>query len=281
MRAYKGLGVVLNRSRLGITKRFNRFFYDHVYYSPWLTKNLKFFNLGLVPIDPEIAAADFIGAEKPQAQVYFEAIKAYKRHAPSAHPEKVLEVSVGLGGGLVLLAQQLPKARLYGLDYSQTSAKRTRQQLKTAQLVVADAHLTPFTDNSFALVVNVESLHAFKPEVFFKEIKRLLRDDGLFVVVDFRKIPVVELHRYLRQEAEAAQLQVVEFVDLTQRALAASLQDSARRQLLSRRVPPPFKKWVNEMTAAEGSELRKQYETGEKTYFLCVIKPVISAPCAD
>ena len=129
MRLYKGLGVVLNRSRLGITKRFNRFFYDHIYYNPWLTKNLKFFNLGLVPIDPEIATADFISAEKPQAQVYFEAIKAYKRHAAIAHPEKVLEVSVGLGGGLVLLAQHFPKARLFGLDYSKTSAKRTRQRL--------------------------------------------------------------------------------------------------------------------------------------------------------
>lgn len=268
-------GGLFNHLRIIISKRFNRFFYDYIYYSTWLTKNLKFFNLGITPVDTEIESNHFVVGEKHQAQVYFEVIKAYQRHASHQTPDKVLEISVGLGGGLQLLAHSFPNAQLFGLDYSKTSARRTQQLVPQASLLVADAHFVPLISQHFALLVNVESLHALKMQDFFQEARRLLQVDGLLIIIDFRKGRIHELHNRLAYEAQLAHLEMLEFTDLTERVLASSLIDNARRKQLKHRVPLPFRKWVNEMTAAEGSVIRKQYEAGEKTYFLCVLRPCL------
>lgn len=264
----------LNERRLALNKNFRRFFYNRIYYGKWLTRGLYFFNLGVTPIDSEIASWSTVEKEKHQAQVYFEAIKAYLRHASIALPETVLEVSTGLGGGLLLLSRFFPEAKIFGLDYSTSSIQRSKKTLDSALLTVADAHFPPYRNNSFNLIINVESLHALKTQSFFLEARRILARDGLLVIVDFRMVPTDHLYPWLKAQALEAGLELVEYLDMTQNAIQSSREDTERRRLLISRVPMFFRNLVNEMTAGEGSVLRQQYESGAKTYFLCVLRPI-------
>ena len=262
----------LNQIRLALNRQFRRFFYNHIYYSDWLSGDLHFFNLGVVPIDSAIVSTLPFPDEQHQAQVYVEAIKAFRRHSSHPAPARVLEVSTGLCGGLGVLAQCFPAAEIFGLDYARVSIRRSRRTQASAVLIVADAQAAPFNDRSFQLIVNVESFHALNALTFLSEARRMLTADGLLIIIDFRKAPVDRLQHWINEQAEASGMTIVEFLDLTQNAIASARSDTPRRNRLLQRIPPPFKKLANEMTAGEGSELLKQYMDGEKTYFLCVLK---------
>jgi ubiquinone/menaquinone biosynthesis C-methylase UbiE len=262
----------LNQIRLALNRWFRRFFYNHIYYSNWLSGDLHFFNLGVAPIDSGIISTLPFPDEQHQAQVYVEAIKAFRRHSANPSPARVLEVSTGLGGGLRVLAQYFPAAAIFGLDYVRASILRSRRTLPEAALTVANAQAAPFKDRSFALIVNVESLHAIDAERFFSEARRLLTEDGLLIIIDFRKAPVEGLKHWITGQTNASGMSIVEFLDLTRNAIASARSDAPRRDRLLKRIPWPFRKLAHEMTAGEGSELLKQYLNGEKTYFLCAIK---------
>jgi ubiquinone/menaquinone biosynthesis C-methylase UbiE len=262
----------LNQIRLALNRQFRRFFYNHIYYSDWLTGDLRFFNLGVAPVDSGIVSTLPFPDEQHQAQVYVEAIKAFRRHSANLAPNRVLEVSTGLGGGLLVLSHCFPAASIFGLDYARASIRRSRRTLPDAALTVADAQAAPFKDSSFALIVNVESFHAVDAGRFFSEARRFLTADGLLIIIDFRKAPAARLQHWVTEQAEAAGMIVVEFLDLTRNAIASARSDAPRRNRLLKRIPLPFKKLANEMTAGEGSDLLKQYLAGEKTYFLCVLK---------
>lgn len=264
----------LNDRRLALNKNFRRFFYNQIYYGKWLTRGLYFFNLGVTPINPEIAAWATVAKEKHQAQVYYEAIKSYLRHASVTLPERVLEVSTGLGGGLLILSRFFPEAKIFGLDYSTLSIQRSKKAFDSSFLTVADAHSPPYRDSSFDLIVNVESLHALQIQQFLSEARRILVRNGLLVIVDFRMVPTHHLYPWLQAQAAEAGLEVLEYLDMTQNAIQSSREDTDRRKLLVGRVPFFFRNLVNEMTAGEGSALRQQYESGAKTYFLWVLRPI-------
>lgn len=262
----------LNQLRLALNTQFRRFFYNRIYYSDWLTGHLRFFNLGVAPVDTDIVSTLPVQDEQHQAQVYVEAIKTFARHSSNPAPARILEVSTGLGGGLLVLSHRFPAAEIFGLDYAQAAIRRSRRTLPGAILVVADAQAAPFSDRSFPLIVNVESFHALNAVTFLTEAKRLLSDDGLLVLIDFRKAPVEPLRHWLGEQADAAGMTIVEFIDLTRNAIASARADTPRRDRLLKRIPPPFRKLAHEMTAGEGSDLLQQYLNGEKTYFLCALK---------
>lgn len=132
---------------------------------------------------------------------------------------------------------------------------------------MADAHLLPYRDNGFQLIINVESLHALQIQQFLSEARRILVRDGLLVIVDFRMVPTHHLYQWLQAQAADAGLELLEYLDMTQNAIQSSREDMARRELLVGRVPFFFQNLVNEMTAGDGSALRQQYESGAKTYF--------------
>ena len=269
----------LKALRVSLYKRYRRFIYDRIYYSDKLTGDLRFFNLGIAPIDVASLAALNITTEQHQAQVYLEAVSAFSRNTVRGQPQRLLEISTGLGGGLHILSQCFPTTQIVGLDYSPAAIRRSKRVVPTATLVVADAHATSFQESSFPLVVNIESLHALNALMFLREMRRILAADGLLVIVDFHREPAMATREWLGVQARESELEVIEFRDLTQHGIASARRDGARRDRFLKRVPFPFKDRANEMTAGEGSDLLRQYVSGEKTYFLCVLKKRTFAAC--
>ena len=93
-------------------------------------------------------------------------------------------IDIGCGGGVNInqMKKYSPK-KIFGVDVSDESVKKAREFTKE-EIIKADAEKLPFND------CTAEIITAFKTVFFwndlnksFREIKRVLKDDGIFVIV--------------------------------------------------------------------------------------------------
>lgn len=118
---------------------------------------------------------------------------AWKRWIKSVQPHitgpRVLEVSFGDG---YLMSQYAgdPELSVTGLDYNAKMVETTRNRLDKKRLE-ADLHqgnveALPFPDGSFDTVINTMAFTGYPDgDKALREIRRVLRDDGKFLLVDF------------------------------------------------------------------------------------------------
>lgn len=98
-------------------------------------------------------------------------------------PSTILDVGCASGWFLSQLSRHFPKAKYYGIDVYSKAIIYGRKKYKKLKLIEADAHSIPFSSQTFDLVVCAEVLeHVVKPEGVLREIKRVLRKNGLAVV---------------------------------------------------------------------------------------------------
>jgi len=108
-------------------------------------------------------------------------------------PGPWLDLSCGPGVFARALAATAPGALVVGLDISRAmldvAAQRTGGYTNVV-LVRADAHALPFVDGAFGGVNNAGALHAYDdPELVFREIRRVLRPNGIYVGSTFAEAP--------------------------------------------------------------------------------------------
>lgn len=131
--------------------------------------------------------------------------------------EQVLEVGFGPGELLIQLCQQSPSAQFTGLDFSplmlHQAALHAKSFIESRQLTLIEASSDnmPFENSSFHQVACANTLYFWQPpEPHFKEIFRVLRPGGKFVM-GFRtgeQIDGMNLHssifgRYTTEEVES------------------------------------------------------------------------------
>ena len=115
---------------------------------------------------------------------------------------KFLEIGSGPGYiGLEIIKQQ-DDAMLTGVDISEemiTIAKRNAKKYalqNRVKYIKEDAQLLPFHDNEFDFVFSYRSLHEWRnPIVVFKEIKRVLKGNGSFYILDLKR----DIHPKIKQ----------------------------------------------------------------------------------
>ena len=98
----------------------------------------------------------------------------------------VLDVGCGRGGTAALLADRL-SALSVGVDLSPEAIAFCREAHRSsgARFEVGDAEHLPCDDQSFDVVVNVESSHTYPDMLaFFREVTRVLRPGGWFLHTD-------------------------------------------------------------------------------------------------
>jgi ubiquinone/menaquinone biosynthesis C-methylase UbiE len=103
--------------------------------------------------------------------------------------KRVLEVGCGHGGGASYLVRTLRPTSYTGLDVNSTGIDfcRERHNLPGLEFVAGDAENLPFPDQSFDVVINVESSHCYLDfPGFLAEVARVLRPGGDFVYADAR-----------------------------------------------------------------------------------------------
>ncbi len=109
-------------------------------------------------------------------------------------PVRILEVGIGCGANLPLIARDLPPGlavEVWGLDLSVGMLAQCRRRITRTpdvppvKLLLADAHALPFADAAFDRVFHVGGIAAFgRPEMALAEMARVARPDTPIVVVD-------------------------------------------------------------------------------------------------
>lgn len=120
---------------------------------------------------------------------------------------KFLDVACGTGEIIYRLAGKYPGIDFTGVDFTQEmveTAKRKTEHLKNIRIINSDASELPFEDKTFDFVLCSDALHHFsEPELSIKEIGRVVKDGGCFLLVDpaantgFQKIMVNLIGRIL------------------------------------------------------------------------------------
>ena len=108
-------------------------------------------------------------------------------------PGPWLDLSCGPGAFVRALAAAAPAALIIGLDISRAMLEVAAQRASgytNVVLVRGDAHALPFIDGAFGGVNNAGALHAYDdPELVFREVRRVLRPNGVYVGSTFAEAP--------------------------------------------------------------------------------------------
>ncbi len=109
-------------------------------------------------------------------------------------PKNILDLGVGTGRNLSLLAKRYPKAQLMAVDIATEMVKQARINYRQDEglkrwlpisakphYLVGDAENLPMADNSVDLVFANLALQWCDPRTSFAEIQRVLRPDGLLM----------------------------------------------------------------------------------------------------
>jgi ubiquinone/menaquinone biosynthesis C-methylase UbiE len=96
--------------------------------------------------------------------------------------KKILDVGCGTG----IATRQLKQygAEVVGSDLSEGMIVKAKLEKDGIEYVVAPSNKLPFTDESFDLVTAFSAFHWFTDSNSVKEIKRVLKNQGSFVVIN-------------------------------------------------------------------------------------------------
>ena len=111
-----------------------------------------------------------------------------------------LDLGTGPGRVALEIARQRPGLRMVGLDLAAHMIRRANTRAGAAQAICrslwsqADAHLLPFADGSFDLVISTFALHHWEdPLRIFGEISRVLAPGGRYYLADLnREVDLVQ-----------------------------------------------------------------------------------------
>ncbi len=141
----------------------------------------------------------------------------------------VLEIGCGRGGGSSYIMRYLHPNYLTAVDLSSKAIDLCRISNKTDRInfQCADAESLPFPDNSFDIVVNIESSFCYpsmignkrKQSLFLSEVERILKPGGYFLFADLR-LSIKEMD-LLHERLNRSGLNILESENITLNVLKA------------------------------------------------------------
>jgi SAM-dependent methyltransferase len=192
-----------------------------------------------------------------------------------------LEVSCGLGGGVMFLDHHYRPRTMTGLDISTESVAACRRRYNEPRLrfEAGDAQAMPFAENSFDIVLNVESSLNYPDfSAFLREVDRVLKPGGTFLFADYRRSGKMAK---LRQSLTDMGYEIESMTDITTgivRGLELGLE--RKRALIDRHVALPLRGIVRGFAGLSRGrdEERDKFHTGVKSYLMAVLtKPLSEA----
>lgn len=194
----------------------------------------------------------------------------------------VLEVGCGRGGGISWVDRtQVPRSTS-AVDLSSNAVRFCKE--RHAETSVAfrqgDAECLPFQDESFDVVLNVESCHHYPSlEAFLSEVERVLRPGGTFRVTTYWDADEVER---FRETLAQGPLRLVSETDLTggvAKALDAS--EEAKRTLIERHGPWYLRPLLRFFAASDGTGINQGLREGRIHYVACLLEKPLPAPAVQ
>ncbi len=186
-----------------------------------------------------------------------------------------LEVSSGLGGGTLWIAQTYAPKSLTGLDLAASAISKCKRRYGSLGIsfVTGDAQAMPFPDASFDILINVESsLNYPDMRTFLGEVHRVLRPGGYFLFADYRSRSKMTR---LRGRLLEAPFETVMLEDVTAGILRGLEKESDRKMALVDRLAPRFLRNTMLKFAGLGADESGEYHqfvSGQKAYIAAVFR---------
>ena len=227
--------------------------------------NWWFMNYGYEPSDAE--RKEFGTLDESQFQWRSRAMYHYLAARSNPAGKDLLEVGSGRGGGLRHVATTMAPKSATGLDFARSAidfCHRNHQGIPVTYLEGNSMDM-PFGPDSFDVVLNVESCHAYLDQAkFIAEVRRVLRPGGRLYLVDVRATWNWDL---LYQWLTEAGLELVEDVDISSNVVTAIERDEpTKKALIKKRVPFWLRGMFTEFAGNVGSQLYERLKNGEIQY---------------
>lgn len=193
-------------------------------------KDWTFMNWGFIDLDPQAAPLELdpaLEAERYSVQLYHHVASAVDLTG-----KDVLEVGSGRGGGAAYIQRYLKPRSMTGIDFSANTVNfcQATHSVEGLKFMVGDAESLPFDDQSFDVVINVESSHTYgSMETFLGEVARVLRPKGYFLFADIRPKESIDT---LSCQLQDSDLNILNERDISQNVLKALQTDSGHRYTL-------------------------------------------------
>ena len=242
-------------------------------------RRLHFFNSGYAPLAPDLLAVPALADEPYQTALFDFVLRGHAGALAAAAPRRLLEVGVGLGGGILYSRTACPDAEITGIDADPSAIAAARRRIsKTAgvRLQVARGDALPFADGTFDRVVSVGTAGYIGIEAFMAETARVLAPGGhISFSTGFTDASWDGISRLMGDLAQKYGLAIARLTDITPNVLAALDADIARREALIRPLPPPLRGYAREWADLPGTERHARYAAGRRIEFAAVLtKPL-------
>jgi len=187
--------------------------------------------------------------------------------------QDVLEVGCGCGGGSSFVMTRHAPRSYSAVDQAGEAIEVCKRLYSVPGLsfYCGQAESLPFEIDAFDVVINVESSFCYGSlDLFLKEVYRVLRPNGHFVIADFRRTDQMP---DLRGRLESSGFHFLKEEIITPQVLQAMELDHERKMnLLNRKAP---KLLVNSLKYWWGTKDSKRYElfsSGAEVYFSYVLQ---------
>ena len=219
------------------------------------------------------APADGDHPQRFQHQMYLQLLQRLREARDIKPGLKLLEVSCGRGGGLNAVLSEATEIDATGLDVAHSAVefcRKTYGESDRLRFVQGSALELPFPDASFDAVLNVEASNDYPDRaLFFREVARVLKPDGILLYADTMK---QGRRQGMEHELASAGFQA-EFRDITSNVAEACRLDSPRRREVIRKHAPVLgrlllKRQLHNYAAVEGSSKFDAFVQGRRTYLM-------------
>lgn len=223
----------------------------------------RFMNYGYAPAGESALALE--AQDEPDRTC----IQLYHHVAETVNLEglDVLEVGSGRGGGASYIKRYLKPRTMTGADYSSQAVDLCNRHyhIEGLTFVTGDAESLPFDDESFDVVINIESAHCYRSmDAFLAQVRRVLRPGGYFLFADFGPR---ERLAHLNEQLARAGLKLLKQTDITANVVRAlDLDHNRRLDMIARDTPRPLLRLLQQFAGVKGTQIYEQFRSNQMIY---------------
>lgn len=185
----------------------------------------------------------------------------------------ILEVGCGRGGGLSYINRYLKPNFATGVDLNKKAITFCNKNYSTERIkfLQANAQKLNFQENSFDIVINIESSHRYsRIDLFMDEVYRILKPGGFLLFADFGDNMEIEK---LNAQFVKSNLKIVRFENITNNIIEALNLATPNKEELIRKILPMFLQRLGRSFAAmEGSSTYNSFLTKRYEYVFYILK---------
>ena len=211
--------------------------------------------------------------EDDETDRYFIQLYHHVASVVDLNGKDVLEVGSGRGGGCSYVARYLNPKSIKGIDFSSNAINLCNKKYSIPNLSFCqgDAEAMPFDDESFDVVLNVESSHCYgSMKKFVSEVVRVLKPGGIFSWTDHRpKEEIPSLNRIFNNSG----LQLIKENDITLNVIhALDLTHDRKLKLIKKHIPKLIFKSFKDFAGTKESKIYNDLQYRKKIYLSKVFK---------